>query len=98
MPVRGSIVLPSEDTVTPEVPVPADVLLTPADFDIPNQREPFTPKEIAGYLRVTSREIIGLIESGQMRALPVHRGERTTYRVPYREIAAFFLRQQGAMN
>lgn len=95
--VRGSTVLPSEDTFTPPVPA-ADVFLTPADFDIPNQREPFTPKEIAGYLRVTSREIIGLIESGQLRALPVHRGERNTYRVPYREIAAFFMRQQGAMN
>ena len=94
MPVCGTVVLPSPDTETPDVPVSAHVPLTPSDFGIPPQSGPFTPKEIAGHLRVTSQEIIGLIESGQMRALAVHRGQRTTYRIPYTEVSMFFLRQQ----
>lgn len=98
MPVRGETILPSADTNTPDVPIPAHVLLTPRDFGIDPGGSPYSPKEIAGALKVTSREIIGLIESGQMRALPVHVGQRTTYRVPYIEIVNFFLRQQGAMN
>lgn len=98
MPVDGTTVLPSANTATPRVPVPTHAYLTPLDFDIPKRSEPFTPKEIAGFLNVSSDEIIGLIEEGQMRALPVHRGARNTYRVPYVEIVAFFLRQQGAFN
>lgn len=98
MPVRGTTVLPSADTKTPDVPVPAHVLLTPDDFGIPQRREPFTPKEIAGFLNVSADSIIGLIEEGTLRALCVHRGERNTYRVPYVEVAQFFMRMQGASN
>lgn len=98
MPARGTTILPSRDTGTPPTPVAADVFLTPADFGIPPRTDPFTPKEIAGYLRVSSDEILGLIDEGQLRAFPVRRGKRMTYRVPYIEIVYFFLRQQGAAN
>lgn len=98
MPVKGTIVVPSPDTQTPDVPLGAGVLLTPRDFGIPHDREPMAPKELAGYLKVSSDEIIGLIEEGQLRALPVRIGERNTYRIPYIEVVHFFLRQQGALN
>jgi hypothetical protein len=81
MPVCGTVVLPSEDTRTPQTPVPARVLLTPDYSGIPENGGPFAPKEIAGYLNVSSDEIIGLIECGQLRALPVRLGQRTTYRI-----------------
>jgi hypothetical protein len=37
---------------------------------------------------------VKLIEDGDLRALRV-RGE---YKIPYREVTHFFMRQQGAMN
>ena len=99
MPAFGTTVFPSKDTNTPAVPIPKDVLLTPRDFGFDEQEAPFAPKEIAGKLRVSSDEVLGLIESGQLRAFPVYRGKRTTYRVPYLELVNYFLRQQmGAMN
>src|SRR5205809_479141 len=99
MPVNSNTVLPSPDTATPPTPDAAHILLTPYDFGIPERGGPFTPKEVAGFLRVSSDEIIGLIECGQLRAFPVRHGKRrTTWRVPYVEIAMFFMRQQGAMN
>lgn len=97
MPVRGALVLPSPDTNTPDVPIPAHVFLTPDDFDIPHRRC-FTPRELAACLYADARQIIGLIEEGKLRALPIGHGR---YKIPYVEIAEFFKRQQtmpGAMN
>lgn len=77
----------------------ADVLLTPEWFDIPRDGGPFSPKELAGYLRVSADEILGLIDCGQLRAFPVRLGRRTTFRIPYLELVHYFLRQQrGAEN
>lgn len=98
MPARNDIVFPSHDTSTPEVPVPAHVLLTPDWFDIPERGGPFAPKELAGYLRVSADSIVGLIESGDLLAFPVHLGTRTTWRIPYRAVALYFLKQQGSQN
>ena len=96
MPVKGNVVLPSRDTSTPEVPV--DGKLTPEWFDIPQNHAPFAPKELAGYLGVSSDEILGLIECGQLLAFPVYKGQRTTWRIPYKAVALYFLHQQGASN
>lgn len=93
MPVRGTVVLPSEDTSTPDVPVPAHALLTPDWFDIP-QRKCFTPSELAPYFMTCPRTIIRMIEDGVLRAVKVG----GVYKIPYREVAHFFMRAQGAMN
>jgi hypothetical protein len=98
MPVRGTIVLPSGDTRTPPTPAPLDALFTPEDFGIYQQDSPFAPKELAGKMRVSSDEILDMIEEGRIRAFPLRRGKRTTYRVPYIEVVYFFLRQQGSGN
>jgi excisionase family DNA binding protein len=93
MPTRGTIVLPSEDTNTPDVPVPAHVLLTPDWFDIPKRRC-FTPSELAPYFMTCPRTITRMIEDGSLRAVKVG----AVWKIPYREIVHFFLRMQGAMN
>lgn len=94
MPIRGTAVLPSEDTATPETPVPADVLLTPADFGIAPRRMPFTPAELAPHFNVSARTIQRMIEDGRIRALMVG----GVYKIPYSEVVMWFLRQQGSMN
>ncbi|HXG58135.1 MAG TPA: excisionase family DNA-binding protein [Thermoanaerobaculia bacterium] len=74
-------------------PAGADVPLSPDDFDIPKKRS-FSPAEFGRYVGVCERTIVREIEDGKLRALRVRAG----YRIPYREIACYFLRQQGAMN
>jgi hypothetical protein len=97
MPVHGDTVLPSADTNTPDVPPPdSRHFLTPEEFGFRREDGPYAPKEVAGRLRVSSDEILGLIEEGVLLAFPVRSGKRTTYRVPYTAIAVYFLRQQGA--
>lgn len=93
MPVAGNTVLPSRETDTPDTPVPAHVLLTPEDFDIP-QKRCFTPGELAPIFLVCSRTITRMIEDGQLRAVKVG----TVYKIPYREVVNWFLKAQGAMN
>jgi excisionase family DNA binding protein len=94
---RGSPAAHSRDpeNVLPFEPVDAGVLLTPADFDIPAQKRPFTPTQLARYLYTDAKTIIRMIEDGILRALELRRG---TYRIPYIEIVMFFARQQGADN
>lgn len=103
MPVRGNTVLPSKDTNTPPVPESAHVLLTPDSFDIP-QRRCFTPSELAHYFMTDAASIIRLIEDGSLGALPFritfdrHGQRRVTWKIPYRAVAEYFARMQGAMN
>lgn len=93
MPARGDTVLPSENTSTPDVPVPAHVLLTPADFGIP-ARKVYTPQQFATYFNKSARTIIREIEDGRLRAMRI-RGE---YVIPWREVCEYFMRQQGILN
>lgn len=91
MPSRGTLVLPSEDTHTPATPVAADVLLTPQDFDIPKRKRPFTPTELAPHFGVCAKTIERMIDDGSLRGLRV----RGVYKIPYRELEYYFMRQQG---
>jgi len=93
MPVRrAASEQPAE--VLPFKVVAVGVLLTPDDFDIPHVRC-FTARELAHYLMADTRQIVGLIEEGTLRALPFGRGR---FKIPYIEVVHFFLRAQGAMN
>jgi excisionase family DNA binding protein len=95
MPVRGTLVLPSADTETPYTPEPTSAPLTPEYFGIVPRKRPFSPSELAQCLAVSSESIINLIREGKLRAIELHRG---TYRIPYREVRDFFMRQCGIYN
>jgi excisionase family DNA binding protein len=96
MPPHGSAAQPSQpENVLEFKPVDAGVLLTPADFNIPAQKRPFTPTQLAKYLFTDAKTVIRMIDDGILRALELRRG---TYRIPYIEIVYFFVRQQGADN
>jgi hypothetical protein len=102
MPVRGTLVLPSEDTETPPTPAEAG-RLTPDWFDIPKVRC-FTPAELARYFATDAKSITRLIEEGWLEAFPFRithpkNGEnRVSWKIPYRAVVQYFARMQGAMN
>lgn len=80
---------------TPDVPGDDGTLLTPEWFHIPARKRPFTPSELAPYLAVCPMTIVRMIRDGHLRALPLPGGG---YKIPYKAILEFFLRQQGADN
>lgn len=88
MPVRGTTVLPDD----------AHAPFTPADFGFDPHDEPFAPKEFAGRLRVSSDEVLELIEDGTLQAFAVRKGKRTTYRIPFIAVVNYFLRQQRGVT
>jgi hypothetical protein len=100
MPVKGSLVLPSSDTVTPYVPIAERTYLTPDDFEIPRRHGTrpscFEPAELAPYLYTSPDTIIRMIDDGLLLAVTLRPGGSP--KIPYASIARFFLRQQGAMS
>lgn len=100
MPVKGTTVLPSAETNTPDLPIGARAYLTPADFEIPSRHGTrpscFEPRELAPYLFTSPDTITRMIEDGLLLAITLRPGGPP--KIPYASVARFFLLHQGALN